>query len=196
MTAKYTTASWAIALVGVTSLLLMGCQAAQTSATAADASPKNPAVAAQTSRTETKSAPSDTPSALKVDGAPSPDLELAAWARAKSLGTPAAYLGFHRTYPNSARLKVLRADVDSSYSMTISMGSSGSGKASGGPVSIDVSGHPELSGGYDVETAAALGIGAKANADGNIVVDNRPIKNVELFIAQIGGKPRIVAAKP
>jgi hypothetical protein len=80
--------------------------------------------------------------------------------------------------------------------MSISMGSTGSGTASGGPISIEVAGHPELSGGYDLQTALALGIGAKADADGLIVVDTRPLKNVELFIAQIGGKPRIVAAKP
>ena len=79
--------------------------------------------------------------------------------------------------------------------MSISMGSTGSGTATGGPVQIDVSGHPELSGGYEVETAMALGIGAKANSDGNIVMDNRPLKNVELFIARIGGKSRIVAAR-
>jgi hypothetical protein len=80
--------------------------------------------------------------------------------------------------------------------MSISVNGAGYGTATGGPVQINVSGHPELSGGYDVKTAADLGIGAKVNADGYIVMDNRLLKNVELFIAQIGGKPRIVAAKP
>jgi hypothetical protein len=47
---------------------------------------------------------------------------------------------------------------------------------------------------YDLKPAVALGVGAKV-ADGHIVMDNRPLKNVELFIARIGGKPRVVAAK-
>lgn len=142
----------------------------------------------------TSTAAAQTSSSKASAPAPS-DAESAAWARAKSKGTPAAYLAFYRAYPKSKRLTVLRADVDSSYSMSISVGGSRQGSASGGPITIEVSGHPELSGGYDIETAAALGIGAKADADGHIELDNEPLKNVELFIAQIGGKPRIVAAE-
>jgi hypothetical protein len=152
--------------------------------------------AAQASGTGAATNSSSAPQkAAKANDASSTDRESAAWKRATSNGSPTAYMDFHSAYPDSKRLTVLRADVDSSYSMSISMGSTGSGTATGGPVQIDVSGHPELSGGYEVETAMALGIGAKANSDGNIVMDNRPLKNVELFIARIGGKSRIVAAR-
>jgi len=75
------------------------------------------------------------------------------------------------------------------------MGSTGQGSAAGGPVTINVSGHPEFSGDYAVAAALTLGIGAKVNVDGDTVLDNRPIKNVELYIAKIGGKPRIVATR-
>jgi len=57
-----------------------------------------------------------------------------------------------------------------------------------------VSGHPEFSGGYDVETAAALGIGAKENENGNYVLNAWPLKSVELLIAKFNGNSRIVAA--
>ena len=60
---------------------------------------------------------------------------------------------------------------------------------------VTVSGHPDLAGDYGVYEAMSLGLGPKANADGNIVLNTKPLKDVELFVARIGGKSRIVATK-
>jgi len=56
-------------------------------------------------------------------------------------------------------------------------------------------GHPELDGEYSTEYAVQLGVGAKVNNDGSIVMANGLLKDVELYIAQFGGKARVVAAK-
>jgi hypothetical protein len=120
------------------------------------------------------------------------DPESAAWKYAVSIGSPAAYISFHKAYPTSKFLAVLKADVESSSSYSYNV-SGGTGTQ--GPTEIRVGGHPELTGSYDLDAELALGIGAKVNPDGSVVSDNRPLTNVELFIAQINGHARIVAAR-
>lgn len=120
------------------------------------------------------------------------DPETAAWNTLS--GSTASYKEFHTAYPNSKRLSVVRADVDCTYSITMSLGSYGSGSASGGPLNITVSGHPEFSGDYQVESAAALGLGAEKTPDGTVQLNGSSFKNVELLVAQREGKPKIVAA--
>jgi len=121
--------------------------------------------------------------------------EAEAWKRARARDVPQAYTDFHKAYPSSKSLTLLTADVDSSFSIFVSANSSGTGSARGGPVEIEVKGHPELDGEYSTEYAVQLGIGAKVNSDGNIVMANGLLKDVELYIAQFGGKSRVVAAK-
>jgi hypothetical protein len=91
-------------------------------------------------------------------------------------------MGFHKAYPNSTHLAVFRADVDMSTDLE-------------GNMHVTVSGHPDLAGDYAVYEAMSLGLGAKANADGNIVLNTEPLKDAELYVARIGGKSRIVAVK-
>jgi hypothetical protein len=107
--------------------------------------------------------------------------EAEAWKRATAHDELQAYIDFHKAYPNSKLLTVLTADVDF-------------GSARGG-IEIKVKGHRQLDGSYSTEQALQLGMGTKVNADGNVVMPNGLIKDVELYITQIGGEPRILATK-
>ena len=139
----------------------------------------------ETTPTAASSAASPTaaqPTATKAATVASADPEAAAWKSATSSASPAAYMSFHKAYPNSTHLTVFRADVDMSTDLE-------------GNMHVTVSGNPDLAGDYIVNEAMSLGLGAKANADGNIVLNTEPLKDVELFVARIGGKSRIVAVK-
>lgn len=171
--------------VAISALISTSCsRGVQDQKVAADRTPtKTPPTTGSPAATSTPVQPNQPGVTSKATtGAPADDPEVAAWKSAMSSASPTAYMSFHKAYPNSTHLTVFRADVDMSTDLE-------------GNMHVTVSGHPDLAGDYGVYEAMSLGLGAKANADGNIVLNTEPLKDVELFVARIGGKSRIVAVK-
>jgi len=113
------------------------------------------------------------------------------WTAATKDAKPAAYLAFHRTYPDSQRLTAVTADVECSQNLTVSMGGYGlSGTMSLSSLNVNVDGHPKLSGNYGAQESGTLSLGDRYMELGGTV---GKLDRAHLLVAKTDGKPRIVA---
>jgi len=114
------------------------------------------------------------------------------WSKVVQKPSPTQYLAFHHSHPLSRHLRVVKADVNTRYDLAVSMTGLFEGVADQ-RIHVDVVGYPELSSEFDLATAGSLGLGTKLNDAGTIVPEDQSLKNVELLVAKIDSKPRIVA---
>jgi hypothetical protein len=115
-----------------------------------------------------------------------------AWREVVRDPSPEQYVAFHHSHPLSRHLRAVKADVNTRYELSVSMTGLFEGVANQ-KIDIEVVGHPELSGDYDLAAAESLGLGTKVNESGVIEPEDQSLKNVELLVASTDAKPRIVA---
>lgn len=111
---------------------------------------------------------------------------------AKGAPAPSEYSDFHRKYPDSKRVTAVMADIHCEQKLGITIGDATEPSFSSylQALVVNVSGHPELSGEYTPEEAGARSLIEIYRKKGGVISD---LSNAQLLVADIKGKPRVVA---